>query len=256
MTLQPPLNSGAESASKLYITSTEATLHYHSDSTVLNSSVKEKQTSEQLVIESDLSNHDLTRSDWLPSLQNPINWSPMRKWTKYSFSSSQTSLRKIHRLKSPRASVELIGPRATCTSAFEPAIPAIMVDFHSANDSVASLTVSIYTIGYFLGPFVVALMSELYGHATVLYPGYIGFMLALAVCGSSRSLLLSVIFGAITFVLMGPAIVADLIRKEGRGLGSEYYDRRPRIRSRSDNWLVFLFVIAFKEANSSSPGPI
>lgn len=67
-------------------------------------------------------------------------------------------------------------------------------------------------------------MSELYGHVTVLYPGYIGFMLALAVCGSSRSLLVFVVFravmgfAAIIFVLMGPAIVADLIPRERRGL--------------------------------------
>ncbi|KAB8302655.1 hypothetical protein EYC80_006019 [Monilinia laxa] len=206
MTSQPPLISGAESASKLHIMSTEATLHCYSDSTVLNSSAKEMHTSDQRVIESDLSNHDLTRSDWLSPLQNPINWSPMRKWTTVFLLVITNFI------------------AATYTSAFEPALPAIMVNFHSANDSVASLTVSIYTIGYCLGPFIIASMSELYGRATVLYPGYIGFMLALAVCGSSRNLLLSVIFraimgfAAITFVLMCPAIVADLIPREERGL--------------------------------------
>lgn len=98
-----------------------------------------------------------------------------------------------------------------------------MSDFHSTNDTIASLTISIYTIGYCLGPLIVAPMSELYGHATVLYPGYIGFMLALAVCGSSRSLALFIVFralmgfAAITFVLIGPAIVADLIPRERRG---------------------------------------
>ncbi|TGO30351.1 hypothetical protein BPAE_0006g00910 [Botrytis paeoniae] len=99
-----------------------------------------------------------------------------------------------------------------------------MADFHSTNGSIASLTISIYTIGYCLGPLLIAPMSELYGHVTVLYPGCIGFMLALAVCGSSRSLHLFVVFraimglAAITFVLMGPVIVADLIPREQRGL--------------------------------------
>ncbi|KAM0164074.1 hypothetical protein ACHAPG_000825 [Botrytis cinerea] len=99
-----------------------------------------------------------------------------------------------------------------------------MADFHSTNGSIASLTISIYTIGYCLGPLLIAPISELYGHVTVLYPGYIGFMLALAVCGSSKSLPLFVVFraimglAAITFVLMGPAIVADLIPREQRGL--------------------------------------
>ncbi|TGO48450.1 hypothetical protein BOTNAR_0475g00070 [Botryotinia narcissicola] len=99
-----------------------------------------------------------------------------------------------------------------------------MADFHSTNGSIASLTISIYTIGYCLGPLLIAPISELYGHVTVLHPGYIGFMLALAVCGSSKSLPLFVVFraimgfAAITFVLMGPAIVADLIPREQRGL--------------------------------------
>ncbi|KAA8576535.1 hypothetical protein EYC84_006643 [Monilinia fructicola] len=229
MTPQPPLNSGAESASEIHIKSMEATLHHCLDSTVLNSTGKEKQTSDQLVIERDLSNHDLTPSAWLSSLQNPINWSPMRKWTTISLLVITNFI------------------AATCTSAFEPALPSIMADFHSANDSVASLTVSIYTIGYCLGPLVIAPMSELYGHVTVLYPGYIGFMLALAVCGSSRSLLVFVVFravmgfAAIIFVLMGPAIVADLIPRERRGLALSIMSAGPVVGPTIGQFLYLLF---------------
>ncbi|ESZ98417.1 hypothetical protein SBOR_1198 [Sclerotinia borealis F-4128] len=197
MTSEPQLTSG--------ITNPEAAFLQSSDNDVFQSSDKEKQTSEPLLTEGDLDSHDLTSSNWLSDPQNPINWSSMRKWT------------TVYLL----VITNFIA--ATCTSAFEPALPSIMADFHSTNDSIASLTISIYTIGYCLGPLVVAPMSELYGHVTVIYPGYIGFMLALAVCGSSRSLLLFIVFraimgfAAITFVLMGPAIVADLIPRERRG---------------------------------------
>lgn len=148
---------------------------------------------------------------------------PCANGQQYRFSSSPTSSRELRQLRYSRIPAELTESRATCTSAFEPALPSIMAGFHSKNDSVASLTVSIYTIGYCLGPLIIAPMSELYGHVTVLYPGYVGFMLALAVCGSSRSLLLFIVFraimgfAAITFVLLGPAIVADLIPRERRG---------------------------------------
>lgn len=125
---------------------------------------------------------------------------------------------------------------ALCTSAFEPALPTMMSEFHSNDSSgLASLTISIYVIGYCLGPLVVAPLAELYGHVTVLYPAYVVFIAGLAVCGSSHNLPLFIVFravmgfGAITFVLIGPAIVADLIPKERRGLALSVMSTGPVI---------------------------
>lgn len=62
-------------------------------------------------------------------------------------------------------------------------------------------------------------------------------MLALAVCGSSGSLPLFIVFraimglAAITFVLMGPAIVADLIPRERRGFALSVMSAGPVIVS-------------------------
>lgn len=97
-----------------------------------------------------------------------------------------------------------------------------MADLYFNSDALASLTVSIYTIGYCLGPLIVAPVSEIYGRVWVLFPAYVIFITSLAVCGSSINLVIFVIFRAIMgfagvgFVLIGPAVVADLIPVETR----------------------------------------
>ncbi|TGO49249.1 hypothetical protein BCON_0216g00230 [Botryotinia convoluta] len=205
MASAPQLTPCTDSPCEVYDTSAEEVSLHPSNGDVFHSLEKEKQTSEPLVNGHDLNNDNPSLSNWSIDPQNPTNWSSMRKWTTIILLVVTNFI------------------ASTCTSTFEPALPSIMADFHSTNGSIASLTISIYTIGYCLGPLLIAPISELYGHVSVLYPGYIGFMLALAVCGSSRSLPLFVVFraimgfAAITFVLMGPAIVADLIPREQRG---------------------------------------
>ncbi|KAF7958600.1 hypothetical protein EAE96_002140 [Botrytis aclada] len=246
MTSGPHLIPSTDSPCEVHDTSAEKVSLYPSSGDAFHSSEKEKQTSEPLVTEHDVNNDNTSLSYWSIDPQNPTNWSSMRKWTTVILLVVTNFI------------------ASTCTSAFEPALPSIMVDFHSTNGSIASLTISIYTIGYCLGPLLIASISELYGHVTVLYPGYIGFMLALAVCGSSRSLPLFVVFravmglAAITFVLMGPAIVADLIPREQRGLALSIMSTGPVVgptigpviggyivENISWRWIFYSTLIAF-----------
>ncbi|KAM3075818.1 hypothetical protein ACMFMG_007945 [Clarireedia jacksonii] len=165
---------------------------------------------------------DLPTQSWEDDPQNPMNWASLRKWTTLMILIVTNFV------------------AALCTSSFEPALPSVMADFHagdgsSRDGSLAALTISIYVIGYCLGPLVVAPLSELYGHVIVLYPAYLLFMVALAVCGSSNNLPLFIIFralmgfAAITFVLIGPAIVADLIPREKRGFALSIMSAGPVI---------------------------
>ena len=110
------------------------------------------------------------------------------------------------------------------SSSFEPALPSVMADLHFESGAVASLTVSIYTLGYCLGPLVIAPIGELYGRAAALYPGFILFLASLSACGATTSLPVFIVFRALmgvagmTFVLLGPAVIADLVPRGKSGL--------------------------------------
>jgi predicted MFS family arabinose efflux permease len=110
------------------------------------------------------------------------------------------------------------------TTAFEPGLDQMMHDLHSDSKSLAALTVSIYTLGYCIGPLIVAPISEIYGRLWLLRVAYVVFPMTLVVCASSHSLALFTVFRAlmgfagIIFVLLSPAIVPDLMAKEKRGL--------------------------------------
>ncbi|KAF7949915.1 uncharacterized protein EAE97_003424 [Botrytis byssoidea] len=158
MTSGPQFKPCTDPPCKVHDTSAEeVSLHPHNGDG-FHSSEKEKQTSEPLVDEHNLNNDNPSLSNWSIDPQNPTNRSSTRKWTTIVLLVVTNFI------------------ASTCTSAFEPALPSIMADFHSTNGSIASLTISIYTIGYCLGPLLIAPISELYGHVTVLHPGYIGFI--------------------------------------------------------------------------------
>ena len=109
------------------------------------------------------------------------------------------------------------------TTAFAPALPKMMKDFHCDNDTLASLTVSAYVIGYFLGPIVFAPLSETWGRVTLLWPGYMIYLACLAICGSATSVGVFIAFriamgvAGISLSLLGIAVVADVTRKEELG---------------------------------------
>ncbi|KAL2044547.1 hypothetical protein ABVK25_012400 [Lepraria finkii] len=84
--------------------------------------------------------------DWEEGEQaNPQNWSMKKKWATMAIVSSITFL-------TPLAS-----------SMVAPGVQLIMRDFHSTNQTIGSFVVSIYVLGYAVGPLFIAPMSEVYG---------------------------------------------------------------------------------------------
>ena len=79
---------------------------------------------------------------------NPINWSTTSKFTNIGIVSALTFL-------TPLAS-----------SMFAPGIPLIESEFHNHNEELASFVLSIYILGFAIGPMVLAPMSELYGDSS------------------------------------------------------------------------------------------
>ena len=79
---------------------------------------------------------------------NPMNWSTTFKFTNIGIVSALTFL-------TPLAS-----------SMFAPGIPLIENEFHNHNEQLSSFVLSVYVLGFAVGPMVLAPMSELYGKSS------------------------------------------------------------------------------------------
>ncbi|EED15452.1 conserved hypothetical protein [Talaromyces stipitatus ATCC 10500] len=147
-----------------------------------------------------------TSLEWASNPRNPVNWSPTRQWGIIVLLWGANTVASI------------------CSTAFEPALPFVLDDFGTHSDTLSSFTISIYLIGFCFGPLLIAPVSELYGRVIVLYPSFVVYLGALAICGSSNNIAVFIVFRAlmgfagITFLICGRAVVADIIAPKRRGL--------------------------------------
>jgi multidrug resistance protein len=156
-------------------------------------------------VDSGISDPDLV--DW-NSPDDPakaLNWPSKKKWGNIAVISSITFL-------TPLAS-----------SMFAPGIPELMREFHSHNQTIASFVVSIYVLGYAIGPLIIAPLSELYGRLIIYHSCnviFIIFTIACAVAPNVGSLLFFRLIegcaGSAPLTIGGGSI-ADMIVQEKRG---------------------------------------
>ncbi|PIG79628.1 MFS multidrug transporter [Aspergillus arachidicola] len=83
----------------------------------------------------------------------PVNWSRKRKWWNMGIISYLTFLTPL------------------TSSIVAPAQGLVMKDFHSTNRTLASFVVSIYLVGFAVGPLFLAPLSEIYGRLRVYQVG-------------------------------------------------------------------------------------
>lgn len=147
--------------------------------------------------------------DWMnkDDPRRPINWTTGTKWKNLSIISMLTFL-------TPLAS-----------SMVAPAIPLVMRDFHSSNSTVASFIVSIYVMGYAVGPLFIAPLSEIYGRIPVYHACNIMFVIwnlacAVAPTNSVGALLIFRLLGGIAGscpITIFAGSIADVFIQEKRG---------------------------------------
>lgn len=106
---------------------------------------------------------------------------------------------------------------------FAPGVPQIVEEFHSNNEQLASFVVSVYILGFALGPMVIAPLSELYGRLPLYHicnAGFIIFTIACAVSSTFNMLIgfrfMQGAFGSCPMTL-GGGTIADIIIQEKRG---------------------------------------
>ena len=109
------------------------------------------------------------------------------------------------------------------SSVFAPGVPALMREFHSNNEILGSLVLTIYVLGLATGPLVFAPLSELYGRLPIQHAGNLGFLIWTIACALATNLnmligfrLVQGIFAAVSLT-NGGGIIADTVRQEERG---------------------------------------
>jgi len=149
---------------------------------------------------------DLNLIDWaIDDPERPLNWSNTKKWRNLGIIS-------FFRLLTPLAS-----------SMVAPATNTVLEDFGSTNRTIGSFIVSIYILGYALGPLVVAPMSEIYGRLPVYHVNSMLFCLwnlCSALAPNIGSLLAFRLLAGLAGscpVTIGNGSIADCVRKEKRG---------------------------------------
>jgi multidrug resistance protein len=105
---------------------------------------------------------------------------------------------------------------------FAPGVAEVMREFHSTNDMLASFVVSVFVLGYMVGPFVIAPLSEMYGRVPLYHACNILFLIFTIACAVAQSLPQLIVFRLLAGVAgvcpltIGSGTVADMVPKEKR----------------------------------------
>ncbi|KAF7585396.1 hypothetical protein BBP40_011027 [Aspergillus hancockii] len=145
----------------------------------------------------------------------PVNWPKKKKWLNMFTISYLTFLTPL------------------TSSIVAPAQGLVMKDFHSTNRTLASFAVSIYLVGFTVGPLFLAPLSEIYGRLRVYQIGTIIFAvwnIAGALAPNIGALLVFRLFAGISGsspVTLGAGSVADMFARQERGVAMSVYGLGP-----------------------------
>ncbi|KAK2767080.1 hypothetical protein FQN54_006399 [Arachnomyces sp. PD_36] len=138
--------------------------------------------------------------------QNPMNWSKGKRFSHVAIVSLLTLVTNL------------------AATMLAPGVPLLMQDLNVTNSTIGSFTVSIYLVGFALGPLCNAPLSELYGRLPIYHICnlvFLAFMIACAVAPNVGSFLffrtVAGWFGSAP-VTIGGGSIADLIPQEQRGV--------------------------------------
>ncbi|GME39463.1 Major facilitator superfamily protein [Neofusicoccum parvum] len=136
---------------------------------------------------------------------NPQNWSPRKKWLNIGLCSAIT----------------FVTPLAS--SMFAPGVPEVLETFNSSSRLLSSFVVSVFVLGFAIGPLIIAPLSEIYGRIPLYHVGNVGFFVFTIACAVADSMgmliafrLLSGCFG-VTCLTIGAGTIADTMPTAHRG---------------------------------------
>lgn len=125
----------------------------------------------------------------------------------------------------------LLTPLAS--SMVAPSIGDILADFHSTSATIGSFIVSIYILGYAVGPLCIAPLSEIYGRMPIYHACNILFTIWTLACAFAPNIggLLAFRFfqgvAGVCALTIGSGTISDLIPAERRGAFMSVYSLGP-----------------------------
>ncbi|KAJ5780372.1 benomyl/methotrexate resistance protein [Penicillium paradoxum] len=161
--------------------------------------------------------HDPDIVDWEgeDDPAKPTNWSGKKKWTNGGLLALMT----------------LITPLAS--SMFAPGVQDVMIDFKSQSSILASFVVSVYVLGYCVGPLIVAPLSEIYGRLPIYHVSNVLFVIFTIACAVSSSLDMLIVFrffaglAGSTPLSIGGGTFGDMFKVEERGAAIAIWSMGP-----------------------------
>ncbi|EAU33865.1 conserved hypothetical protein [Aspergillus terreus NIH2624] len=108
------------------------------------------------------------------------------------------------------------------SSMFAPGVGDVMRDFHSTDQMLASFVVSVFVLGYMVGPFIIAPLSELYGRVPLYHACNVLFLIFTIACAVAQTLPQLIVFRLLAGIAgvcpltIGSGTVADMVPKEKR----------------------------------------
>jgi multidrug resistance protein len=146
---------------------------------------------------------------------NPLNWPAKKKWS----------------IIAALGAVTLITPLAS--SFFAPGVPQVMRAFDEKSNLMATFVVSVYLLGFAIGPLVIAPMSEMYGRMPIYNACNVLFIVFNIGCALSNSMGMLIAFrllagcaGASPLTL-GAGTIADMFPMQERAGAMAIYSMGP-----------------------------
>ena len=118
-------------------------------------------------------------------------------------------------------------------TAVAPGVSDLVDEFHIQSETVATLTVTIYLLGFALGPLFISAFSEMYGRLVVYHTSNVVFFAFVVGCAVSRNTAEYFVFRFISGfagaapITIGGGTIADVIPLEKRGLASALFGLGP-----------------------------
>ncbi|PSN68463.1 rade putative MSF transporter [Corynespora cassiicola Philippines] len=139
--------------------------------------------------------------------ENPQNWPARKKWLNVGV----------------LAAITFFSPLAS--SVFAPGVPQAQNAFNNHDETLATLVVSIFLLGYVAGPLVLVPLADVFGRVTIYHAGNLGFIVFTIACAVSTNMNMLIGFRFLSGLVssapmtVGGGSIVDILPPQKRGFG-------------------------------------